>query len=69
METVRLTFFLMIVIEALNPLVDGYVLTADDFNSIKKSYPSIAITLLTNLGRELSSRLRRANRIIYQLDN
>ena len=46
-----------------------YVLTADDFNAIKKSHPSIAITLLTNLGRELSSRLRRANRIIYQLDN
>lgn len=46
-----------------------YVLTADDFDAIKKSCPSIAITLLTNLGRELSSRLRRANRIIYQLDN
>ena len=46
-----------------------YVLSADDFNSIKQSHPSVAITLLTNLGRELSSRLRRANRIIYQLDD
>jgi MFS superfamily sulfate permease-like transporter len=49
------------------PLV-CYVLSADDFDMIKKSHPAVAIKLLTNLGRELSSRLRRANRIIYQLD-
>jgi SulP family sulfate permease len=54
-------------ITADEPLV-CYVLTASDFDEIKKSHPAIAIMLLTNLGRELSSRLRRVNRIIYQLD-
>jgi hypothetical protein len=28
----------------------------------------VAITVLTNLGRELTRRLRRANRTIYQLE-
>lgn len=46
-----------------------YVLSASDFDEIKKSHPPIAIMLLTNLGRELSSRLRRVNRIIYQMDS
>ena len=55
-------------ITADEPLV-CYVLTASDFDEIKKSHPAIAILLLTNLGRELSSRLRRVNRIIYQLDS
>jgi SulP family sulfate permease len=55
-------------ITADEPLV-CYVLTASDFEEIKKSHPAIAIMLLTNLGRELSSRLRRVNRIIYQLDS
>ena len=31
--------------------------------------PGIAVTLLRNLGRELSNRLRRANRVIYQMDS
>ena len=55
-------------ITADEPLV-CYVLSADDFENIKKSHPPIAIMLLTNLGRELSSRLRRVNRIIYHLDS
>ena len=55
-------------ITADEPLV-CYVLTASDFDEIKNSHPAIAILLLTNLGRELSSRLRRVNRIIYQLDS
>ena len=55
-------------ITADEPLV-CYVLTASDFDEIKKSHPPIAIMLLTNLGRELSSRLRRVNRIIYHLDS
>ena len=37
------------------------------FRSLTKEHPAIAIKLLTNLGRELSGRLRRANRTIYQL--
>ena len=30
-------------------------------------HPAVAIKLLTNLGREISGRLQRANRTIYQL--
>jgi SulP family sulfate permease len=45
-----------------------YVLSASDFDELKASHPRIAIALLTNLGRELSNRLRRVNRIIYQLE-
>ena len=55
-------------ITADEPLV-CYVLSANDFDEIKTNHPPIAILLLTNLGRELSSRLRRVNRIIYQLDS
>jgi sulfate permease, SulP family len=54
-------------ITADEPLV-CYILTAADFEEIKNSHPAIAIMLLTNLGRELSNRLRRANRIVHQLE-
>lgn len=44
-----------------------YVLSRTDFMLVSQQYPLIAIKLLENLARELSSRLRRANRTIYQL--
>ena len=44
-----------------------YVLTRADFLILSRQHPFIAIKLLGNLARELSSRLRRANRTIYQL--
>lgn len=44
-----------------------YVLTRDDFDRLTSVHPLVAIKLLANLGRELSGRLRRANRTIYQL--
>ena len=53
-------------IEADEELV-CYVLTRRNFEKLTSEHPAIAIKLLTNLGRELSSRLRRANRTIYQL--
>ena len=53
-------------VTADEPLV-CYVLSRDDFLVLSKQHPFIAITLLANLARELSSRLRRANRTIYQL--
>jgi sulfate permease, SulP family len=46
-----------------------YVLEQDVFQQLAGSHPGIALALLRNLGRELSNRLRRANRVIYQLDN
>jgi MFS superfamily sulfate permease-like transporter len=46
-----------------------YVLEQEVFQQLAASHPGIAVTLLRNLGRELSNRLRRANRVIYQLDN
>jgi sulfate permease, SulP family len=46
-----------------------YVLEHDVFRQLSISHPGIAMTLLRNLGRELSNRLRRANRVIFQLDN
>lgn len=53
-------------IEADEELV-CYVLTRANFEKLTTEHPFIAIKLLTNLGRELSGRLRRANRTIYQL--
>ena len=44
-----------------------YVLTRADFDNLTAEHPAVAIKLLTNLGREISGRLRRANRTIYQL--
>ncbi len=53
-------------VEADDELV-CYVLTRRSFEKLTTEHPTIAIKLLTNLGRELSGRLRRANRTIYQL--
>jgi sulfate permease, SulP family len=53
-------------VEADDELV-CYVLTRERFDELTRRHPAIAIKVLTNLGRELSSRLRRANRTIYQL--
>lgn len=44
-----------------------YVLNRASFDKLTRQDPAIAIKLLTNLGRELASHLRRANRTIYQL--
>lgn len=44
-----------------------YVLSHASFVQLTQHHPTAAIKLLGNLGRELSSRLRRANRTIYQL--
>jgi MFS superfamily sulfate permease-like transporter len=46
-----------------------YILPHAIFMSLATERPAIAIKLLANLGRELSARLRRANRTIYQLDS
>ena len=46
-----------------------YVFTRRNFDELTGAHPAVAIKLLTNLGREISSRLRRANRTIYQLDS
>ena len=45
-----------------------HVMSYDNFKRLSEDYPALAIKLMTNLGRELSSRLRRANRTIYQLE-
>jgi SulP family sulfate permease len=45
-----------------------YVLTEDAFEILQREHGRIAIRLLTNLGRELSRRLRGANRTIYELE-
>ena len=55
-------------IEAEGHLV-CWVLTRREFELIVREHPTIAVRLLANLGRELSQRLRRANRAIYQLDS
>jgi sulfate permease, SulP family len=45
-----------------------YALTTADFAALGKNQPSIAIQLLAAIGRELSGRLRSANRTIHQLE-
>ncbi|HEX9408867.1 MAG TPA: SLC26A/SulP transporter family protein [Methylomirabilota bacterium] len=45
-----------------------YVLSADAFHLLGTEHPAIAIRLLTNLGRELSRRIRRANAMISELE-
>ena len=54
-------------IEADEDLV-CYLLSHASFERLTEQHPAIAINLLVNLGRELSGRLRRANRTIYQLE-
>ena len=45
-----------------------YVLSDQQFAVLAKDAPSVAIKLLSGLGRELSRRLRRANQTIHQLE-
>jgi MFS superfamily sulfate permease-like transporter len=45
-----------------------YSLNKSDFAALATEAPSVAIKLLANLGRELSGRLRAANRTIHQLE-
>jgi len=45
-----------------------YVVTEELLERLRQEHPAIAIKLMSNLGRELSRRLRRANRTIYQLE-
>jgi len=49
--------------------VGCYVLSEAKFSALMSDAPLIAIRLLANLGRELSGRLRRANRTIHQLES
>ena len=46
-----------------------YVLSRERFMRLSTEHPTLAIKLMTNLGREISGRLRRANRTIYQLES
>jgi sulfate permease, SulP family len=45
-----------------------YSLSKDDFAALAKEAPAVAIKLLASLGRELSGRLRVANRTIQELE-
>ena len=45
-----------------------YVLSDEAFGALVRDHHPIAIKLLTNLGRELSRRVRRANAMISQLE-
>jgi SulP family sulfate permease len=47
----------------------AFVLGADAFVALSREHPPIAIKLLASLGRELSARLRQANRTIHQLES
>jgi len=46
-----------------------YVLSRTDFVALTRMYPGVAIKLLRNLARELSYRLRWANRTVFELDS
>jgi MFS superfamily sulfate permease-like transporter len=46
-----------------------HVLSDRDFDALSTECPAAAIKLLSNLGRELSGRLRRANQAIRQLED
>lgn len=48
--------------------VTAFGLSLSGFDSLRKDEPDIAVKLLSALGRELSDRLRRANRTIHQLE-
>ena len=45
-----------------------YVLSEEAFHGLGREHPAIAITLLTNLERELSRRIRRANLMVSELE-
>lgn len=46
----------------------AYSLSDENFTILAAQAPAVAIRLLASLGRELSGRLRRANRTIHQLE-
>lgn len=46
-----------------------YVLDRRAYERIRDEHPGLAIKLLTNLGRELSARLRSANRMLNQAES
>lgn len=46
-----------------------YGLTKTNFAALAKEAPAVAIKLISALGRELSTRLRTANRTIHQLES
>ena len=46
-----------------------HVLSGSDFAALSDAAPAVAIKLLAGLGRELSMRLRRANKTIHQLES
>lgn len=46
-----------------------YVLSSAEFLRLSIDHPTIAVQLLRNLAGELGNRLRRANRIIFQLEH
>jgi len=48
--------------------VVAYSLSETDFAALREREPAVAIKILAGLGRELSGRLRRANRTIHQLE-
>ena len=43
-----------------------YVLDRARFDALRKAHPQVAITLLANLAREMSLRLRRLNRSLVE---
>ena len=45
------------------------VLSIAEFARLKEAHPQIAIQLVSNLARESSLRLRRANRLIFELEH
>jgi len=49
--------------------VTCYVLSEAQFDALSTDAPSLTIKLLAGLGRELSKRLRRANKTIQQLES
>ena len=49
--------------------VTTWTLSARTFDTLRKDEPDLAIQILAALGRELSGRLRQANRTIHQLES
>jgi CRP-like cAMP-binding protein len=45
-----------------------FVLTMSNFTALTERNPSVAVRILAAIGRELSARLRTANRTIHQLE-